>query len=359
VVPRLLPTIFLLKFPPHAEKLQQSIARMTSIPSIVLHLLRRAGIPKSRTQANAAPLAGYRIPLRVESATVVPEGTVVVTMRVAVSADVPEMLTTLVEPKLNVGELTTPLGLEVMDAVSVTFPVKPPDGVTVMVEVFAVVAPAVIVTGVLVRAKLELPAGAQMVSAMVVYALIVPEVPVMVTVVVPIVAVLAAAKVTTLEPVVGLVPNVAVTSVGRPVAASVTLLANPFRPVTITVSVPLLPWVTDTAEAVGARVKLSVDPPAEGELTVSVMVVVWLSVPEVPVIVTVEVPVAALLLAVKVTTLLPVVGLVPNATVTPEGNPDAARVTLPAKLFKSVTLIVSVLLLPCVTESVAAVGAMV
>ena len=75
--------------------------------------------------------------------------------------------------------------------------------------------------------------------------------------------------------------------------------------------------------------------------------------------VTVEVPTVAVLLAVKVTTLVPVVGLVPKVAVTPVGNPDATSVTLPAKLFRLVTVIVSVAVLPCVTDSVAAVGAMV
>ena len=65
-------------------------------------------------------------------------------------------------------------------------------------------------------------------------------------------------------------------------------------------------------------------------VTASVKVVVTgVSVPEVPVTVTVNAPVVAVLLAVRVSTLDPVVGLVPNAEVTPLGNPDAARVTLP------------------------------
>lgn len=64
---------------------------------------------------------------------------------------------------------------------------------------------------------------------------------------------------------------------------------------------------------------------------------------------TVADPVVAVLLAVRVNTLVPVVGLVPNAAVTPLGNPDAARVTLPVNPPMSVTLIVLVPLLPCVT----------
>src|SRR5215469_17193354 len=73
--------------------------------------------------------------------------------------------------------------------------------------------------------------------------------------------------------------------------------------------------------------------------------------PEVPVMVTVDVPVVAVLLAVNVTTLLPVVGLVPNDAVTPLGKPEAARVTLPVKPPVSVTVMVSVALAPCVTDS--------
>ena len=81
-------------------------------------------------------------------------------------------------------------------------------------------------------------------------------------------------------------------------------------------------------------------------LTVSAMVVVAVKAPEVPVMVTVAAPVVAVPLAVSVSTLLPVVGLVPNAAVTPLGNPEAARVTLPANGLTSVTVIVSVALLP-------------
>jgi hypothetical protein len=92
-------------------------------------------------------------------------------------------------------------------------------------------------------------------------------------------------------------------------------------------------------------------------LTVSAIVVLAVRPVEVPVIVTLEVPVVAVALAANVTTLLPVAGLVPKVAVTPLGNPVAARVTLPANGLTSVTVIVSVALLPCVTAKVAAVGA--
>lgn len=68
-----------------------------------------------------------------------------------------------------------------------------------------------------------------------------------------------------------------------------------------------------------------------------------------PVMVTVEVPVAAVALAVNVTELVDVVGFVPNAAVTPEGRPDADKVTLPVNPPEGVTVIVLLALLPCVT----------
>ena len=76
---------------------------------------------------------------------------------------------------------------------------------------------------------------------MVVVAVSVPEVPVMVTVEVPAAAVAATVNVTTLALVTGLVPKAAVTPVGSPVAANVTLPANGLTSVTVIVSVPVDP----------------------------------------------------------------------------------------------------------------------
>jgi hypothetical protein len=64
------------------------------------------------------------------------------------------MLTGVVDPKLNVGGYCAPEGLVAMTAVSATLPVKLPVGVTVMVDVFAVLAPGVTVTVVPVIVKL-------------------------------------------------------------------------------------------------------------------------------------------------------------------------------------------------------------
>jgi hypothetical protein len=97
------------------------------------------------------------------------------------------------------------------------------------------------------------------------------------------------------------------------------------------------------------------EPPVLPELlTVSEIVALAVSEPEVPVIVTVDVPTVAELLAVNVTTLLPVVGLAPNAAVTPLGKPLAARVTFPVNPPAGVTVTVSVPLAPCLTDKLLA-----
>ena len=79
---------------------------------------------------------------------------------------------------------------------------------------------------------------------------------------------------------------------------------------------------------------------AAAELMVSEMVVVCVSVPEVPVIVIVLVPVVAVLLAVNVKTLVVVVGLTPKDAVTPLGRAEFDKVTAPVKPLMSVTEIV-------------------
>jgi len=90
----------------------------------------------------------------------------------------------------------------------------------------------------------------------------------------------------------------------------------------------------------------------EDELTVKAMVALWLSVPEVPVTVTVAAPMVAVAEAVSVSieVALPfaagVTGLVENAAVTPVGRPVALSVVAELKLFWLVMVIVLVPLLP-------------
>ena len=78
--------------------------------------------------------------------------------------------------------------------------------------------------------------------------------------------------------------------------------------------------------------------------TVRLTVVACVRLPDVPVIVTVLVPVTAALLAVKVSELVLVVEAGAKAAVTPLGRPDAVKATLPVKPFLGPTVIVSALL---------------
>ena len=178
-----------------------------------------------------------------------------------------------------------------------------------------------------------------------------PEVPVIVIVAAPAVAVDDAVSVSvevTLPfagGVTGLVENVAVTPEGRPLALSVVAELKLFWLVIVMVLVPLAPCaiVIDVGDAAIVKFFVAV------ALTVNAIEVVAVKLPEVPVIVTVDVPVVAVALAVSVNTLVPVVGFVPNVAVTPLGKPDAASVTLPVNPPTSVTEIVLLPLLPCVT----------
>ena len=64
------------------------------------------------------------------------------------------MVTGLVVPKLKMGGYSAPAGLLVTAAVSVTLPVKPPDGVIEIVDVLPEVAPGETETAVPVTVKL-------------------------------------------------------------------------------------------------------------------------------------------------------------------------------------------------------------
>jgi hypothetical protein len=93
--------------------------------------------------------------------------------------------------------------------------------------------------------------------------------------------VLLAVRVSTLLLVVGLVPKEAITPLGIPEAVSVTLPVNPPTSVMLMVSV---------APALGERVRVgaedeSVKLPAPAAVTISVMVVVDVMLPDVPTIV--------------------------------------------------------------------------
>jgi hypothetical protein len=177
----------------------------------------------------------------------------------------------------------------------------------------------------------------------VVLAVVLPEVPVTVIVNAPVVAVLLAVRVSTLELVEDVGLNAAVTPLGIPVAAKDTLPVNPPISVTEIVSVPLAPCFTLKDDAEGLRL----NPVVCLALTVSAIVVLAVVLPDVPVTVTVTgPPVVAVELAVRVSTLEVAEDVGLNDAVTPLGSPVAVNVGLPLNPFTSVTEIVSVALLP-------------
>ncbi len=170
-----------------------------------------------------------------------------------------------------------------------------------------------------------------------------PEVPVMVTVTVPVAAALLAVSVNVLVAVVGFALNEAVAPAGKPDADRVTLPLKPFCGVTVMVLVPFVPWSTLRLLGDAEIVKF-----ATGTgFTVRETVVVFVKLPDVPVMVTVTVPVAAVLLAVSVNVLVLVVLLGLNNAVTPLGRPDADKLTLPLKPFCGVAVMVLAPLAPC------------
>ena len=83
-------------------------------------------------------------------------------------------------------------------------------------------------------------------------------------------------------------------------------------------------------------------------MTVRVTEAVCVKLPEVPVMVIVKPPTAEVLLAARVSLLVPVVLEGVRKAFTPLGKPDAAKLTLPVKPFWRVTVMVLAPLEPCV-----------
>jgi len=327
------PPPLLLLLPP--QPMTPSDRHMTTAAVSSAGRLRlRFGTAKNSSSASAVPPPeGHSRRIMRLSAV---DAAVVVTVSVEVCAPVPVIVTEVGDRTHCAGSLAA-TGL--IEQLSATVPVKPLVGVTEIVDVLPVVAPGTT----LIADPLNVnPGAAVTVSATVVDAVKAPEVPLMVTVTgPPTVAPLLADSVSTCVPATVPAAKIAVTPLGRPEAASATLPVNPPTLATVIVLVEVLPCTTDSVAGAAVSVKLA------GTFTVSAMVVEAVSAPDVPVIVTVAgPPTAALLLAVSVTMLELVAGLVEKLAVTPLGRPVAASVTLPVKLFAPETVMVSVLLLP-------------
>jgi hypothetical protein len=202
------------------------------------------------------------------------------------------------------------------------------------------------VTPRLVGTNASVNPGAVTVTDTVVVAFSVPEVPVTVTEYVPAAAVLLAAKVSLLEVVVVAGLKLAVRPEGNVPTVNATLPLKPFTPVTVIVLLAEL----DRGTVKLAGEVASVNP---GATTVSVIVVVLLNVPEVPVIFTGYVPTVAVAFAVKVRVAVVFVLVALSTAVTPLGSPLSARLTVPLKPFCGATVIVLLPLPACFTVSAA------
>ncbi len=179
----------------------------------------------------------------------------------------------------------------------------------------------------------------------------VPDTPFIVTVVVPVVAVLLAVNVSVLVPVAGFGLNAAVTPLPIPVADKVTPAAKPLVGWIVIVVVPCELRVMDKLVGDAVSVKL----PDTGAVTVSDTVVVCVVPPPVPVTVIVYVPVAVVAATAIVIVDVPEpgaaieVGL--NETVTPVGCPDAVNAIAELNPPDTAVVIVEVPLFPCTTET--------
>jgi len=234
---------------------------------------------------------------------------------------------------VGLNEAVTPLGRP--EAAKVTLPVKPFVGVTVTVLVPP--EPPGLIVRLLGAADRVKFGGGVTVRVIVVVCVKLPDIPVMVTVVVPADAEALAVSVSTLVVVVLVGLKDAVTPVGRPEAVKATLPVKPFAGFTVIVLV--------APGRVGVIVRLlgAADTvKSGGPVTVRVMVVVALRLPEVPVIVTVAVPGVAEALAVSDRTLVVVVLVGLKDAVTPLGSPEATKLTLPVKPPAGVTVMVLV-----------------
>ena len=236
------------------------------------------------------------------------------------AASVSALVVPVAEAGLKVA--VTPLGKPV--ALKATALAKPP--VRVIVIVLAPLAPrfTVRLAGLAEIVKSD-GGGALTVRTSVVERVSPPPEPLMVTLVIPVAAVLdAAINIEMAETGPGGDSNEAVTPLGNPLALKATTLLNPPVRVIVTVAPPLAPRLMVRLDGFTDSVKSG----GGGALTVRLRVADRLRPPPEPLIATLTVPVAAVLEAASVSVLLPPAaeaGL--NVAVTPLGSPVALNDT--------------------------------
>ncbi len=140
--------------------------------------------------------------------------------------------------------------------------------------------------------------------------------------------------------------NEPVTPVGRPARVNVTVLAKPFCGFKVKVLVPSAPCAMLRVEGAAESVNVG------GADMVSAIVALLVSVPHVPVIVTVETPAATVPAAANVT-LRGAALAGPKVAVTPVGSPEVASATVPLKPFRAVMAMLLATLAPGLTLTLA------
>jgi hypothetical protein len=176
-----------------------------------------------------------------------PEVPVTVTFTAPVVAELLAVKVRLLDPPavgFGLKAAVTPLGRA--ELLRVTLPLKPFDGVMVMV----VLALLPCVTGTFPgdADRLKFPCAAALTVRLttVVWDKLLEVVPVTVTLTEPVVAVLEAVNVSVAAPLAGFGLKIAVTPLGNAEVEKFTLLLNPFDGVMVIVVLALLPCVTDT-----------------------------------------------------------------------------------------------------------------
>jgi len=178
---------------------------------------------------------------------------------------------------------------------------------------------------------------------MVVLCIRVPDVPVMVIENVPVFARLPTVTARVLEDVAGFGLNNAETLFGNPETDKLMLPVKPFEGAIVRVAVPLAPRAMLRLEGDAER------PKSAPWVTVNEIVAALARFAEAPLIVTVKVPIAAVVLAVRVRVLELAVLAGLKDTLTPLGRPEADKLTVPPNPLSGLTLIVLVPLFPWAT----------
>ena len=319
-------------------------------PEVAVQPVEPDSKPPLTISSVGVPALALTVRLIVVECVRLPDVPVIVTVNVPVVAAPLAVSVSVLAPVVLLGlnDAVTPLGRP--DAERLTLPVKPFDGVSVIVVVALVPCSTVTLPGEAERAKSAGVLGLT-VRLNVLECTKVPDVPVTVTVVVPVFAAAEAVNVNVefaLPFAAGVTvdgENAAVTPLDKPDTVRFTAVLKPTRLVIVTVSELLVPCVRVSEVGAAAVEKSGV----AATFTVRLRVVVCVRLPEVPVIVTVDVPVVAVLLALSVKVLAPVVLLGLNDAVTPLGKPDVLNATLPVKPFDGAIVIVSVTVVPRVT----------